>query len=360
VTRSITMESDSVDEDSMDEMGDAYSMDEMEDEPMDDEPKTNATLREERLCLEVLLPKQERFMFAIRDDEYDKVEEFLISGEIDVNDKTGLHGHTPLHRAVQYGSVNIIQLLLIYGGDVCATNTSSQSPLHMLMTWRCRKRNRIYWIYKMTNRDIEVIVRLLLQHGTDVNASGYQGETPLQCAVTDCTWVVVKMLLDHGAKISKTDDKGYNALHSLSDREGAASVRNKICKTMLDHVSHDWRQTLQITSEFAYVNFDLNHDPDVSDSDSDGDGNHLWDAEDLAEILEHPGLGEMLHAAHMRAFVKELEVNDARRAKEQAEKSEVARQRKTAVAMGLDSRLGAKSGILTLGKDITEMIAKNM
>ena len=137
---------------------------------MDEEPKTKATLRnEERLRLEALLPTQERFMFAIRDDKFDKVEEFLKSGEIDVNDKSGLHGLTPIHRATQFGSVKIIQLLLEHGGDVRATDSASQSPLHTLLLSRARRFRKDPGQLRMSNRDIEMSVNTLLMHGTDLS-----------------------------------------------------------------------------------------------------------------------------------------------------------------------------------------------
>ena len=138
-------------------------------------------------------------------------------------------------------------------------------------------------------------------------------------------------------------------------------MRNKICKTILEHVSHDDRKMLQITGEVAYVNFDPDHDPDLSDSDSEnGEGNHFHTAEELADIFELPGLGEMIHAARMVAFTRRMEVIDSRRAKQEAKHAEDHRQRKTAVAMSLHSRLGANSGISTLGNDIMGIIAKNM
>ena len=144
-------------------------------------------------------------------------------------------------------------------------------------------------------------------------------------------------------------------MHSLTDRQGAASVRNKICKTLLQHVS-DYDNMLGITGEFVYVNF--GHDPDDTD-DSDGEGT-MYTAEDLAEIYELPGLVEILHAAHMGAFAQQVEVQRSDRAKVDAKKAEDRRQRKTALAMCLHSRLGADSGISTLGADIMGIIAKKM
>jgi ankyrin repeat protein len=209
--------------------------------------------------------------------------------------------------------------------------------------------------------EVERTVRSLLLHGANVNVSGRKGCTPLQTAVLKArNSVVVKILLDHGADISKTDQRGYNALHYLSEREGAASVRNKICRTMLEHVKHDFHKMVDITGEMVYINFDPDHDPDASDSDSDGEGDNYHDPGELAEILERPGLGEMILAARMAAYRQQTEWINTKTAKDKAEKSEDARQRKSAVAMSLHSRLGANAGISTLGPDIMGIIAKKM
>jgi ankyrin repeat protein len=321
-----------------------------------EKPKTKAAIREavmwakaeedriEYVRLHSLKPAQERFMIAITRDEFDKVQEFLDSGEIDVNHIQSYGNYTPLIRATQFGSARMVQLLLKHGGDVRAFCIDGWSPLgHALERMHHRYRN-------LSTRDVETTVLALLLHGADVNASGFKGQTPLQCAVT---WSrssdLVRILLDHGADISKTDDKDFNALHSLSQRWGAASVRNKICKTMLDRVS-DYRIMLKITGEFCIKNFD----PDDSDSDD------LHTPSELAEIYEHPELVTMLDAARTTAFRQHEQVTDAVRAKFDAQKAEIRRQRKTAVAMGLNSRLGADSALLSMGPDILGMIAKHL
>jgi hypothetical protein len=333
---------------------------------MDEESRTYATLHAKSAKLhadyletkrvDALKPAQKRFTNAIIADELDDVEEFLECGEIDVNNKTGFNGYTPMHRATQFGSVKMVQLLLKYGGDVRTSSNDPTSPLHCVLN-RGRPLRMDRGKFSLSNQDMELIVRALLLHGADVNASGYRGKTPLHAAVYNCkSHGVVKLLLDHGAETSKTDEIGQNVLHSLANRPGASSVRNKLCRTILDYVKHDFELVLQITGEFVYVNF--GHDPDDSD-DSDGEGNMLT-AEDLAEIYELPGLAEILHAAHMVAFAQQVEVQRSDRAKVDAKKAEDRRQRKTALAMCLHSRLGADSGISTLGADIMGIIAKNM
>jgi ankyrin repeat protein len=342
---------------------------------MEEKPKTKAALRNEEMwrkhhadCLELkrlhdLKPAQERFMIAITRDQFDKVEEFLKSGEIDVNHiecgKPGQSGgHTPLGRATQTGSADMVQLILKYGGDVRSTSTgkndaASFSPLgHAL-------RRMGYRGMALKQVEVERTVRALLLHGADVNASGYRGCTPLQLAVLyGRSSVLVKLLLDHGADISQTDQRGYNALHSLSDRESATSVRNKICRTMLEHIS-DFRKMLDITSDLVYINFGPDHDPDSDSSDNASqDSDNYHDPEDLAGILERPGIGEMIRAARMAAYRQQREWINAKTAQNNAKKMEDRRKRKTAVAMSLHSRLGANAEISTLGTDMLGMVAK--
>jgi ankyrin repeat protein len=328
-----------------------------------EKPKTKAAIREaamwakmeedriEYVRLHALKPSQERFMIAITHDEFDKVQEFLDSGEIDVNHVQAYGKYTPLIRATQFGSANMVQLLLKYGGDVHARSNDKWTPLgHFLERMHYRFRT-------LSARDVETTVHALLLHGSDVNASGCKGQTPLQSAVL---WVrhstLVRQLLENGADISKTNDDGFNALHSLSQRRGAASTRNKICETMLDHVS-DYRMKLKITQELGFKDFDINGD---DDSDSEDDIFDFHTPSDLAEIYERPGLVAMLDAAEQTAERQRKQVTDAVRAKSNAKNEEDRRQRKTAMAMGLQERLGGSSKLLSLGTDIMGMIAQHL
>jgi len=140
-------------------------------------------------------------------------------------------------------------------------------------------------------------------------------------------------------------------------------VRNKIAKNMLERIS-DHQVMLKVTSELAFFNFNNDHDHALSDNDSDADSeeglNNFHTAEDLAYIYERPGLADIISSARMVASRKKREVEDSRRAKIVAKNAEDRRQRKTAVAMALHSRLGDNSSISTLGPDILGIIAKNM
>jgi ankyrin repeat protein len=291
-------------------------------------------------------PVQQQFMIAIEQDHFNAVQKFLDSGQIDVNHVQAYGKYTPLIRATQFGSFAMIKLLLECGADVHAISDDKWTPLGHFMERQFRTLN---------GTDVTRTVHALLLHGSDVNASGFKGRTPLQSAVL---WArhstVVRQLLQNGADISKTNDDGFNALHFLSQRRGAASTRIKICETMLEHVS-DYQMKLKITQELGFKDFEMNGD---DDSDSEDDIFNYHTPSDLAEIYERPGIVARLDAAEQFAELQSKQVTDALRAKSNAKNDEDKRQRKTALAMGLHGRLGADSKLLGLGTDILGMVAK--
>lgn len=60
--------------------------------------------------------------------------------------------------------------------------------------------------------DVEV-VRLLLQHGADVNAVNDYNETPLHYACKRANLVVLQCMIEHGADILSEDRAGKGVLH---------------------------------------------------------------------------------------------------------------------------------------------------
>jgi ankyrin repeat protein len=76
----------------------------------------------------------------------------------------------------------------------------------------------------------ESLVKLLLDHGAEITATDNTGCTALHEAAMSGEDSVAKLLLDHSAEITATDDTGQTVLH-----EAAASGKDSVVKLLLDH-----------------------------------------------------------------------------------------------------------------------------
>ncbi|RHZ60006.1 uncharacterized protein CDV56_107268 [Aspergillus thermomutatus] len=83
------------------------------------------------------------------------------------------HGR-PLHRAVGFGNIETIKLLLAYGADVAARGFSDKIPLH-----------------NAAERGLYESVVLLVEGGSDVNARTVTGWRPLDVAENNCFDLIV-------------------------------------------------------------------------------------------------------------------------------------------------------------------------
>jgi ankyrin repeat protein len=104
-------------------------------------------------------------------------------------------GFTPLMLAAETGAVDSVKLLLQHGADVNAANADGVTPL-ILASLRQR---------------VDVVV-LLLTTGADVNTLESRGRSALTAAVHTGNTALVQLLLEHNANIQLTDSAGENAL----------------------------------------------------------------------------------------------------------------------------------------------------
>lgn len=127
--------------------------------------------------------------------------QFFLDHGADIN-KADHSGHTALHLAALQGCGDIVALLLRYGADVSAQNKiHRQIPLHLAV-----------------NKRHTPVVELLLQAGSNVNqAEGKERLTPLHQSVKkgdiELTWT----LLEHGADVNAAGLAGWTALHYAAD-----------------------------------------------------------------------------------------------------------------------------------------------
>jgi len=119
-------------------------------------------------------------------------------------------GWTPLHLACFFGQPQIAAALIAAGADVNARsrNLMQNLPLHTAAAGRNRE-----------------AVRLLLEHGAEVNARQHGGWTALHAASQNGDVEMVRLLLGGGADIDLRADNQQNAM-DLAMTKGHQAVVN--------------------------------------------------------------------------------------------------------------------------------------
>ena len=130
---------------------------------------------------------------AALDGNIEAVKQHLADGT-DVNAKDDGFGLTPLHYAADQGHKEIVELLIAKGADVSAANNKIKyTPLHYA-----------------TGHGHKEIVVLLVTEGADVNTKNYDGETPLDQAITFKRSEIADLLRKHGGKTAEELDAAGN------------------------------------------------------------------------------------------------------------------------------------------------------
>jgi hypothetical protein len=136
----------------------------------------------------------------------------LAQSGTDGNEKWGYWG-TALHVASGRGDENIIRLLLDHGANINLESESRETALHLAIS--CSN---------------EKLVRFLLHHGADVNARGEIFGSPLQCAIGVCSSLIVQLLLHHRADV--VSEVGY---YDTSLTSAMQRGKSEIAIMLLEH-----------------------------------------------------------------------------------------------------------------------------
>ena len=161
----------------------------------------------------------------------------LIAGSASVN-AHGQDGNTALHRAIASEEIEIAQVLLANGADVDARNNTGETPLMLAesgiaVDLLCQSGAKIDTVTPSGNTALlgaaaaaqPSVIRALLVHGADPNATNALGETALYRAVLlrsgmEC----VQALLEAGADVEEETNKGMTPLGAAAASGNAASV----------------------------------------------------------------------------------------------------------------------------------------
>jgi ankyrin repeat protein len=154
-------------------------------------------------------------------EERKKMITTLIECGLDV-DQQCKDKRTPLHFAANDDV--IAKLLLDLGANINATDNSGKTVLHAAL----ESFDGIDYIY----------IKMLLDHGADINAADNYGKTVLHAAfrrLTRSSYDCIKMLLDHGADINAVDNSGNTVLHAAFESFDGNDYEYDCIKMLLDH-----------------------------------------------------------------------------------------------------------------------------
>ena len=177
---------------------------------------TSKVIKKKAKCVfkKEILKDEKRLLRVSRNGNAEEVARLLSSGMLDIDFEQkypphgrGPFGRTPLHMAARNGHKEVVQLLLHGGADPNKTNWHGENPLH-----------------EATHSDCKDVVQILLESGINPNNENNFQMTPL--LLTDDTrssQIIIKLLLDYGADINKPDKFGETRLHSAA-RSGAKNV----------------------------------------------------------------------------------------------------------------------------------------
>jgi hypothetical protein len=121
-------------------------------------------------------------------------------------DVRGLLGRHPLHGAAHFGNFEVVRKLIEY------------DPAYINAREKGGGETPLYWASAGENLKDSSVVRLLLEHGANINARGSTGWTPLHRASFNGAPEVVRVLLEHGADVEAKDYYGETALQVAADQ----------------------------------------------------------------------------------------------------------------------------------------------
>ncbi|KAJ3578559.1 hypothetical protein NPX13_g2004 [Xylaria arbuscula] len=177
---------------------------------------------------------------------------FLLNQGAPVNAPNN-EGSTLLHIAASGGfDIGVSQLLLEYGAEANLADDNGRTPLHIAAEMANKAalgtHDDILHACSLTPGFYRAVMRLLLDHGAKINVADVNGRTPLHVAVEGAAFKthdgeqednhatpwqkvaseslnkeIIQLLLDYGAQTDTTDNDGRTPLHLAVERANKAA-----------------------------------------------------------------------------------------------------------------------------------------
>ena len=176
----------------------------------------------------------DQLMEAISESNSEKVEQMLESGT-DANELS-MVGATPLIHATWGKDITIVKLLVQHGADINLNTERFGSALNVAASVGAGE-----------------IAYLLMENGADLNAQDNEGKTPLMSAIYLNHPDLAKMLIDNGADVNIKGDSDWSALMFAAMRGDVESVNNLVdAKVDVNSKSKDGETPLQRATALEY------------------------------------------------------------------------------------------------------------
>lgn len=159
---------------------------------------------------------------------------------VNVVNRTGPHGQTPLHAACRHGHVAIVKALLQHGADAAIGDEFGTTPLHVAVVQLQDQHERSSQNSSSSSKNARRIVRALLESAANnggcgardyddnplVRAVDHTGATPLHAACKGGGVKIVRRLLKAGARLDALDRERRTPLAKAAQWGGAGRGEN--------------------------------------------------------------------------------------------------------------------------------------
>ncbi|KAL7306340.1 hypothetical protein TKK_0001765 [Trichogramma kaykai] len=173
------------------------------------------------------------FHIACSINNSETVEKFIELG-VDINKPISwtsplLPGYTPLHCAVEFNSVDVIEILLKHKADINVIDRWNKTPLHL--AWVKKEK---FWYRDMSDKIIDLLLEA--HNDTSVNSTCPDGLSHFHIACTRNNLNVVKSFIKRGVKINQRTSSTSKDLKKCTPLHCAVKYnRLDIVKVLLEN-----------------------------------------------------------------------------------------------------------------------------
>jgi hypothetical protein len=144
---------------------------------------------------------------AVAADDVEAARGLIIRGA-NVNLKQKGDGTTPLFLAVEYGNIEMVEMLLRFRAKINSRDSAKQTP-----------------IMSLDEDASPELVRLLIRYGAKLNIADNKGVTPLIRLAGTVSHEVLEVLVKSGADVNAAAKDGRTALMAAAEADDLESVR---------------------------------------------------------------------------------------------------------------------------------------